>query len=314
MTPLVSVLIPCYNAEPWIRQTIESALSQTWRRLEVIVIDDGSSDRSLAAIEQISDSRFRFLSQRNKGQTATLNRCIAESNGEFVQFLDADDILHAEKIRTQMERLLAMPNCVAASEWARFRKDPSEAVFEPHENRGDLLPVDWLVEDLKIGGGMMFPAMWLVPRGLVEKAGPWQETLTLNNDADYFFRVVLAAEKVVFCPGARAYYRSGLPGSLSGRKSLAAWQSQVAVIENCESYLLQREDTERTRRVMSLYWQRFSHACYPHEQRMAEYGMSRARRLHSVKLPPEGGPLYMLACKVFGWRFARKLQAYTGRN
>jgi hypothetical protein len=87
-------------------------------------------------------------------------------------------------------------------------------------------PLDWLAESSL---QMLFPGLWLIPREVAIAAGPWNELLTLADDKEYFVRVLLQAQRVLFCPGARAYYRSGVPSSLSGRKNRGAWQSAYNV-------------------------------------------------------------------------------------
>ena len=306
--PLVSVLIPCYNAERWILQTLDSVLRQSWRNLEVLVVDDGSKDASLNLLGSITDPRMRVVSQENQGQTSALNRCLLEARGDFIQYLDADDLIHPEKIERQMKRLVDAPDCLATSEWARFYDQPDQARFIPDETWCDVAPVDWLVEAWRDGGGMLFPAQWLASRNLVDRIGPWREDLTLNNDAEYFSRLVLASERILFCKGAKAYYRSGISGSLSGLKSKEGWKSQWIVIECCENYLLGAENTERTRRAISILWQRFAHACHPYDPLLADQAIERAHELHPVSVVPTGGHAYRVIQSLLGWRTARRFQ------
>ena len=139
------------------------------------------------------------------------------------------------------------------------------------------------------------------------------EELTLNNDAEYVTRVLLAAERVLFCAGARCQYRSAVPGSLSGRKSRRAWDSQFRVIELCEAYIRAREDSERVRRGFALSWQHLAHASYPYDSGLAERALARARALHPVTIRPGGGPAFALVSRVIGWRAGRRLQVASGR-
>ena len=105
---LVSILIPCFNAERWVAQTIESALSQTWLEKEVILVDDGSKDASLAIIKTFGD-RIRWVSGPNRGSNVARNRLLELAHGDWLQYLDADDYLLPEKIARQMEFIAANP-------------------------------------------------------------------------------------------------------------------------------------------------------------------------------------------------------------
>lgn len=239
-----------------------------------------------------------------------MNAALANARGEFIQYLDADDILGPDKIELQLRRVADARDCVAASEWARFHNRIDEAEFEPDDNWRDMAPVDWLVSAWRDGGGMLFPAMWLIPRPVIDQAGPWREDLTLNNDGEYFCRIVLASAGILFCAGARAYYRSGLTGSVSGMKSNAGWVSQRKSLEACERYLLEREDSDRTRRVVAFLWQRFAHASYPYAPDIGNDAERRARRLHPAALLPQGGPMFRQVMRIAGWRFARRIQRF----
>src|SRR4051794_26435098 len=253
-SPKVSVLIPCYNAEKYIGETLESVFRQTWPSLEVIVVDDGSSDESSKIVGLFDRPNLRLIRQANRGQTAALNVCFAHATGDYIQYLDADDLIDPEKIELQVRRLQTAPRCVASAEWGRFYTAPLDTRWNPEPVWRDLDPLEWLVLSRGGGLGMMLPALWLIPTNKAGAVGPWAEDLTVNNDAEYFTRVLLASERVLFCKGARCRYRSGIGGSLSGSKSRKAWTSQYRVFELCERYVRDREDSERVRRSFALSW------------------------------------------------------------
>ena len=312
--PKVSVLIPCCNAGRYIGETLDSVFRQTWENLEVIVVDDGSTDDSAEVIGRFTGPRMTFIRQENRGQTAALNVAAARAAGDYVQYIDADDIIGPEKIESQMKRIAGSQRAVASAAWGRFHSGIDEAIFTPEPVWQDLDPVDWLAKSRENGLGMMFPALWLIPISIVRSAGPWREDLTLNNDAEYFTRVLLASGEVLFCGAAKCYYRSGLPGSLSGRKTRAAFVSQVKVNELCESHVRAREDSARVRRGFALTWQHLAHACYPYAPDIAEDALRRARVLHEVSIVPSGGRTFKLVSSLIGWRMARRLQVLSGRN
>jgi glycosyltransferase involved in cell wall biosynthesis len=108
MTPLVSIVIPCYNGQDFIKEAIDSALDQTYPNIEVIVLNDGSTDRSLDAIESFGD-RIRIESNTNQGVQLTRNRGIELAKGEYIKFLDSDDVLLWDCIETQVAQLSQLP-------------------------------------------------------------------------------------------------------------------------------------------------------------------------------------------------------------
>lgn len=100
--PLISIVIPLYNKEKSIKTTIESALNQTYKNIEVVVVDDGSTDNSSAIAQELAaqDNRIHFVHQDNSGASAARNRGVRESNGDWIIFFDADDLLYDYCVET----------------------------------------------------------------------------------------------------------------------------------------------------------------------------------------------------------------------
>jgi glycosyltransferase involved in cell wall biosynthesis len=312
--PLVSILVPCFNGVRFIGETLESALAQTWPRIEVIVVDDGSEDESVREIERFKSRNVQLIRQQNRGQTAALNVCLAHAKGDFIQYLDADDLISPTKIELQVARLVQAPKAVAVAEWGRFRKSYSEAKFEKDRSWADLDPLDWLHANMQRDGGMMFPAMWLIPSDITRCVGPWNESLTLNNDAEYLTRAILLSERVLFCPAALAYYRSGNLNTLSGLKTPKGWASQFKVIELCQEYIFSVEPSQRMSVTFAHAWQRLAHASYPYDRKLANRALERALQLYPVEGRAAGGPKFQAVAKIVGWRAARKIQVWAGRK
>lgn len=253
--PLVSIIIPAYNAERWIRDTLRSAIDQTWTRLEIVVINDGSSDRTETFARSSNDARVSVFTQQNAGAAAARNRGLQESRGEMVQFLDADDILAPDKIELQLEALGSMgSDAIASCQWGRFSASVDNAEFRPEPVWQISDPVQWLVQSFA-GGGMMQPAAWLTPRSIADAAGPWNEALTLHDDGEYFTRVLLRSRRNEFVPAARVYYRD-VPESLSRRRGRSAIESAFAVCRaRAEHLLAVRSDVEARRALATQYAQ-----------------------------------------------------------
>src|ERR1700722_18018315 len=98
MKPLVSILIPAYNSEKWISDTLRSAIAQTWTHKEIIVVDDGSKDQTAAIARQFEADGVRVVTQKNQGAAAARNTAFGLSRGDYIQWLDADDLLSPDKI------------------------------------------------------------------------------------------------------------------------------------------------------------------------------------------------------------------------
>src|SRR2546425_12187113 len=105
MGPLVSILIPAFNARATIAETLASAIHQTWRRKEIIVVDDGSRDDTRPIVEAFARDGVRVVTQENQGAAAARNKALSLSSGDYIQWLDADDLLALDKVAAQMQGL-----------------------------------------------------------------------------------------------------------------------------------------------------------------------------------------------------------------
>lgn len=247
--PLVSILTPAYNAEKWIADAITSALRQIWPRKEIIVVDDGSTDRTLTIASKFSKEGVKVVSQQNRGASAARNHAYSLCRGDYIQWLDADDVLAPDKVSRQMEfaETANNPQLLLSSEWGRFLYRTKRAVFIPTPLWEDLEPLEWLLRKMTLNVWMQ-PGTWLTSRELTEAAGPWDERLSFDDDGEYFCRVISKSQGVAFVRGAKTYYRATGPESLSSvdysnRKLESAWLSIRMHIQ----YLRQLEISERTR-------------------------------------------------------------------
>ena len=304
MQSQVSIIIPCYNAARWVAETVQSCLDQTYAPIEIIVIDDGSRDGSLQVLAGFGD-KIRLESGPNRGGNRARNRGIELSRGDYIQFLDADDLLAPDKIEQQMNLLAGREDCVVTAKWGRFYQSPDEISVSPEAIYIDLSSLDWAVSVLS-GKGMMIPACWLVPRRIIERAGPWNEEVIINQDGEYFFRVVLASQQVLFCPDALCYYRSGLPGSVSRNRSEKSLASAFHVYELCAQELLKIEDSPRTRRACANAFQRFIYDTYPQVPRLVAQAEQRVRDFGGADVELKGSPFYECLTKIMPWKLARR--------
>jgi len=286
-----------------------SALAQTWPQREIIVVDDGSTDNSLAIARGFERSGVTVVTQPNRGASAARNHGLRLAAGDFIQFLDADDILAPEKLERQIARLATLPaGRVASGSWARFVTTPAEGVFSPEPAWRDLTGVEFLLLHYR-EGWMMPPIAWLTPRALVEIAGPWREDLSLNDDGEYFGRVLLASAGIAFCGEARSYYRSQVPGSLSRRSDRRALESLWLSTElNCDRLVGACGTSPAARAAAANGWRRLAFECYPVAPDLATAAEKRCASLGGSPYPlPVTGTFKRIAA-IFGWRAAKRLQ------
>jgi glycosyltransferase involved in cell wall biosynthesis len=312
MAHLVSILIPAYNAEKWIGDTIKSALAQTWQNKEVIVVDDGSTDETLNVAKSFKCKAVKVITQKNTGACGARNRALSYAQGDFIQWLDADDLLHPEKIALQLERIgqEVGTTILLTCGWGKFFFRWQKTKFISDSLWQDLTPVDWIMNKFT-DNVWMNPAVWLVSRRLTERAGLWDERLSMSGDDDgeYICRVVAASEKVNFVGAAKCYYRIGSVGSLDWRmgESQERIESFLLSLNLSIGHLLSLEDSERTRHACVAYLETWLPLFYPENLHMIERINKLAQELGGELHNPHVGLKYGVIKSVFGWSATKKV-------
>ena len=308
--PLVSILIPAYNAELWIGDALKSVLAQTWPNKEIVVVDDGSRDNTFAEAQKFSAAGVKVVTQKNAGASAARNHAFRLATGAYIQWLDADDILDPEKIARQMAVAVTLSDrkVLLSSAWSRFNHRLSHAQWNPTPLWKDLEPVEWLIR--KMGQNLhMSNKSWLVSRELTEAAGPWNEQLSLDDDGEYFCRVLLASHGVKFVPNAKSYYRISGTGGLSNvdhsnKKLESLWKSMQLHVD----YLRSLEDSERTRAACITYLGNWINYFYPvRPDLIIEVKKLASSMGGKVELAPVR-PKYAVIEKLFGNVAAHRAQ------
>jgi glycosyltransferase involved in cell wall biosynthesis len=312
MKPLVSILIPAHNAGRWIADTIMSAQAQVWEPKEIIVVDDGSTDDTFAIAKKFESSQVRVVRQENQGAAVARNTAYSLSRGEYIQWLDADDLLSPDKISRQIAAL--GPNAgrrtLLSGAWGHFLHRPQRARFISTALWCDLTPAEFLLR--KLGQRVhMQTAVWLVSRELTEAAGPWNPAMVTDDDGEYFCRVILMSDGIRFVPDARVYYR--LVGSMSlsyvgrsNRKLEALWSSMKLHM----GYLRGIEDTPRTRAACLKYLQNYLINFYPQRPDIVKEMHQAAQDLGGTLKDPRLSWKYEWIKDAFGWDWAKRAQLF----
>ena len=310
MKPLVSILIPAYNAEEFIADAIRSAIAQTWQRKEIIVVDDGSTDGTAEVARGFASKNVVVLSKENQGAAAARNLAFQLSQGEYVQWLDADDLLAPDKIERQFAALCEGDGerTLLSSSWALFYYRTKRARFIPTSLWQDLMPVEWLLR--KLGEGhCMQTATWLTSRAIAEAAGPWDSRLHVDDDGEYFCRALLASEGTRFSPEARVYYRV-TPSSrvshigVSDKKKDAMVISMKLQIQ----YLRSLEESARVQKACLAFMQNLYVNFYPERPDLMAELQALARELGGRLEEPRLGWKYAWIKPILGFNAAKLAQ------
>lgn len=306
--PVVSIIIPCHNAAPWLGRCLESCYSQTCEGLEVILVNDRSTDESAIVAKDWLSAGLIVLESDSGCAAAARNAGLRVASGKWVQFLDADDILGPDKIQLQLALAAAEPSTnLVSGEWARFKDRPENARFTAEPNWANMSGIEFLRLHLR-EGWMMQPGAWLTRRATIDQAGWWNESLTLNDDGEFFARVMLTAGSIQFCEGARVYYRSHATGSLSGDKSEEAMTSLYESYRLTFEHMLNVDSTPETREAVADGWRWLASELFEYAPDLSVEAEARALEYGGSRRPLPGGRLFKCLQPLFGWRTAKWME------
>jgi len=308
-----SILIPAYNAAEFIGETLEACVQQGLNCIEeIIIVNDHSEDDTRGVVErfQAEHTEFQIILEDNptKGACAARNHALSLAKGDAIQWLDADDLLGEGKLSAQLLLLRDRPQHLIATKWRRFAGDltnlwPEEQGTWSHVPNHST-PKEWLLAER-----MMIPAGWLGSRKLFETIKPWDDSLLINQDGEYFTRAIVASAGVIFEPQSRVYYRSELHGSVSQFKPHKA-PSLFASIESYEKTILQLGNDSALKTLISNQYMGFIYRAYPLVPELRK--KARAKIKHYGKPTRENdvaeSKVARLICVIFGWKFLVQLR------
>jgi glycosyltransferase involved in cell wall biosynthesis len=305
MTPFVSILIPCFNAERWIKQAVESALAQTWQQKEIIVVDDGSTDGSLDIVKRF-DARIRWETGANRGSNRARNRLIELARGEWLQFLDADDYLEPSKVAEQAAAIGAYPDVdvlfgPSIVEWHQGESTivTVEAIPEPHD--------PWILL-----------ALWRLPqtgaplwrKSALVDVGGWSVEQPCCQEHELYFRLLAKGKRFKYHKAVGAVYRRFETGSLSTRNPPLVRRERLKIERRLEKHLMAASELTAVRQ-WAIDQARFDMARSAWNEDRQEARTILAD-IAAARFRPEGAtapPLYRLAYRLFGFEAAERIAA-----
>jgi glycosyltransferase involved in cell wall biosynthesis len=315
MAHQTSVIIPCFNSSAWIRATLRSVVAQNQEGLDVIVIDDGSTDNSAEIVRE----EFAFVNlvrTPNRGASQARNLGTSLAHGEFIQYLDADDVLAEGKIRAQLEALERSGADVAYGDWQKLAPSPAPGLkcdFVPGEVVARAIEGD--PETALFGDFWCPPAAYLFRRGIVDQVvdqvGGWNESLPVIQDARFALDCALCGGRFVHTPGIAAYYRAHEAGSLSRRNPVAFGRDVYRNAQQVEAWWREHGGVDESRRnALKHCLGNVARSSFKIDPETFERALADLERLGSGPYTPEGPPHLRIASKLIGYRRAEQAASW----
>lgn len=215
----VSIVIPIYNKEPFVAEAIQSVLAQTFQDFEIVIIDDGSTDGSLEVVQAVSDERFRIIRRVNGGAAAARNTGIEAAQGEWIAFLDADDIWFPDSLKVRLAILERNPSLNWCAGLHRRRTTNGEILRSPVPTILHRAMTNDVVTDALaiLPYALFFTSTVMVKKRVFDEIGLMDMSLRTAEDIDMWLRIALRYPRLGFSLEEIGEYRFRLPGSLSAQ-------------------------------------------------------------------------------------------------
>ncbi|PNW26877.1 glycosyltransferase family 2 protein [Formosa algae] len=312
----VSVIIPLYNASEFVKDTLDSVLNQTYENIEIIIIDDNSSDDSFNKASEFQNDNVILKRNIDKGACAARNYGFELSSGDYIQFLDADDILSQDKIEKQVEVLDGSQTELAVCNTVHFIEkleegncvDQAYVYSTPHPEEfftnlwgGNILPMH-----------MIQTSAWLTPRTLIEKVGLWNEGLAKDQDGEFFARIGLQCSGIVYVPEIKNFYRKHNTGeNIASKKQRKHIESLLLTTNLKEKYLFDKSKSKEAKKAISTLYKWVAMESWPAFPDLTEQALHDSKRLGGSDFSPVlGGKVIEILKNVFGWKFAKWISYY----
>ncbi|MES2650187.1 MAG: glycosyltransferase family 2 protein [Bacteroidota bacterium] len=310
---LVSICIPCYNAALFLPKTLPALLQQSHQNLEIIIIDDGSTDSSIKIIQEFAekDQRIQLEIATSKGASAARNQAYNLSKGDCIVFFDADDWIPENFITSQLQTLKSDQDVVVAK-WGRFYENELSTInIDQSQLNQDFSFQDWILNYWINISHMTCPGRVLIPKAIIEHSGLWDEDLSLNDDFTFFTRIFSNSKLIRYNANSTFYYRSGING-LSSKKGDQAYESLfnslTRAINVAQSKLQERNELNI---CYANLLQNFIYETYPYKPDLINKANDLIKTLGGSNLKFPAGGKTKLINSIFGWKLVKKIKNLT---
>lgn len=233
MEPLISVIIPLYNCENYIVETLESVINQSYKNLEILVVDDGSKDNSAQKVRELAlkDCRIKYIYQNNAGVSMARNKAIEASTGEFLSFIDADDLWNPLKLEKQLNKIMTTKSDVCYSKFTRLNES-TKSSLEPDMN---LLEGKISFHEL-LNKNFPQTSTWLIKKSILAPNIVFTPKCNWGEDLEFFSKV-LTLGKVCSVSEALSTYRLRESDSLTSNYNVNSMKSSLATWKRLRAWL-----------------------------------------------------------------------------
>jgi len=301
---MISVIIPYFNAKEWIAETLESVLKQDIKDLEIIVVDDGSTDGAGSFISKFP--LVRYIRTENRGPSKARNLGIELAKGEFIQFLDADDLLANGKLKTQLTALKNTEADIAYGDWQKLIKESKTKYI-----KGEIVKRQMQNPQIELFVDFWAPAaVYLFSRSIVKKVGGFRENLPVIQDARFVLDCALEGASFVYCQGLMGYYRVHNVGSVSTKDERGFLRDCLVNVQEIEEYW-QRQggiNQERKEALVKVY-SYLVRESFNKEMAVFDRAYKALNRLAPGYVPTKS-KLLRWSSKILGYRKAAYLAFY----
>ncbi len=299
--PLVSICIPLYNASHYIEETLTKVFEQTYRPIEIIVVDDHSTDNSFELVEKFqSKETIRLFKNPKKGGNAARNYAFQKSHGDYIKFLDADDYCSENMISAQMNRILkdGTPDTLVFSPYkvlyfGKFIEHP-RSIDNDYKPAMELVVDTWKLNGFNITNG------YLVSSHLVKKSGGWGEHILKNQDGEFFARVAAVADQALSVPEEFAIWRQTEKG-VSFKYDNDAISSNIDTLDIISNLLLDYKNTPEMRTICGQYIGAYVFGNYPYIKHLMPKIHSILNKIDAPLILPNR-KMINLFISCFGWK------------
>lgn len=260
--PLVSVIVPVYNAEDFISECLDSLIRQTYKNLEIIIIDDGSTDATRQVILEYKE-RYKniiYFHQKNEGCSSAKNKGLQFARGSYIQYLDADDLLSLDKIEHQVDAIKGLDDAIAVCKTVMFeitskKETGIEIDTDFLYSTNDSLSFILNLYGINGKNGMIQPNSFLTPKTIIDSINNWNTSLSPSPDEDgeYFCRALLRAKHIIFTEGINYYRKIPSKPSLSKQKSLAHAKGAIQSVLLKKNHILSKVNTLEVRKLFAIH-------------------------------------------------------------